>query len=91
MKQLAQSLPSSAWKNVTWRQGVEHALRSRFAAVRLHPAHRDYWQAETHPEEWLLVEWPKEEAVRYYYPENLNRLLPGGSLGQRVRLRCRSR
>ena len=62
MKQLAQSLPKSAWKNVSWRQGVEHALRSRFAAVRLHPAHRDYWQAETHPEEWLLVEWPKEEA-----------------------------
>lgn len=62
VKQLAENLPKSAWKNVTWRQGIEHALRSRFAAVRLHPAHRDYWQAETHPEEWLLVEWPKEEA-----------------------------
>jgi SRSO17 transposase len=62
VKQLAESLPSSAWKTVTWRQGVEHALRSRFAALRLQPAHRDYWQAETHPEEWLLVEWPKEEA-----------------------------
>jgi SRSO17 transposase len=62
MKQLAQSLPSFAWKNVTWRQGVEHALRSRFAALRLHRAHRDYWQAETHPEQLLLVEWPKDEA-----------------------------
>lgn len=62
VKQFAESLPKSVWKNVTWRQGIEHALRSRFAAVRLHPAHRDYWQAETHPEEWLLVEWPKEEA-----------------------------
>jgi SRSO17 transposase len=62
MKQLAQSLPQSAWKNVSWRQGVEHALRSRFAAVRVHPAHRDYWQAETHPAEWMLVEWPKDEA-----------------------------
>lgn len=31
-----------------------------------------------------------KHAVRCYYPENLNRLLPGGSLGQRVRLRRRS-
>jgi SRSO17 transposase len=42
--------------------------RLLIAALRLHPAHRDYWQAETHPEEWLLVEWPKDEAelTRYW-------------------------
>jgi SRSO17 transposase len=84
MKQLAESLPQSAWKNVTWRQGVEHALRSRFAAVRLHPAHRDYWQAETHPEEWLLVEWPKDEAepIKYW----LSTLPPETKLKDLVRI-----
>jgi SRSO17 transposase len=62
VKQLAESLPAHAWKAVSWRQGVQKKLRSRFAAVRIRPAHRDYWRAETHPEEWLLIEWPKGEA-----------------------------
>mgnify|MGYP000916607083 CR=1 FL=1 len=60
-RQLAQALPTSAWKGVSWRHGTEHSLHSRFAAVRVRPAHRDYWRAELHPEEWLLVEWPKGE------------------------------
>ena len=62
VKQLAIELPASAWKDVTWRQATERGLRSRFAAVRIHPAHRDYWKAEPYPEEWLLIEWPKGEA-----------------------------
>jgi SRSO17 transposase len=37
-------------------------LRSRFAAVRVRPAHRDYNRTEPHPEEWLLIEWPKKES-----------------------------
>jgi len=61
VKELALSLPSAAWKTVTWRQGVKQKLRSRFAAVRVRPAHRDYWRAEAHAEEWLLIEWPKGE------------------------------
>ncbi|MCC6862763.1 MAG: IS701 family transposase [Bryobacterales bacterium] len=62
VKELALSLPATAWDNVTWRQGVKQRLRSRFAAVRVRPAHRDYWRSEPHAEEWLLVEWPKGEA-----------------------------
>jgi SRSO17 transposase len=61
VKELALSLPAAAWKCVTWRQGVKQRLRSRFAAVRVRPAHRDYWRAEEHAEEWLLIEWPKDE------------------------------
>jgi SRSO17 transposase len=61
-KQLAFSLPASAWKEIGWRQGSQGMLRSRFAAVRLRPAHRDYYTTEPHPEEWLLIEWPKKEA-----------------------------
>jgi SRSO17 transposase len=61
-KQLATGLPPSAWKDITWRQGTERGLRCRFAAVRVRPAHRDYWKAEPRPEEWLLIEWPKGES-----------------------------
>lgn len=62
VKQLALSLPTSAWKTVTWRQGAKQSLRSRFAAVRARPAHRDYWRAEPFPEEWLVIEWPQGDA-----------------------------
>jgi len=60
-KELAMSLPAEAWKKVTWRQGVKQKLHSRFAALRVRPAHRDYWRAQPHPEEWLLIEWPTDE------------------------------
>jgi SRSO17 transposase len=62
VKQLALGLPSSAWKDIGWRQGSQETLRSRFAAVRVRPAHRDYKRTEPHPEEWLLIEWPRKEA-----------------------------
>jgi SRSO17 transposase len=61
-KQLASDVPAKEWKTVNWRQGTEQKLRSRFAAVRVRPAHRDYWQSAPHAEEWLLIEWPKGEA-----------------------------
>jgi SRSO17 transposase len=62
VKQLALSLPSSAWKDITWRPGSQEALRSRFAAVRVRPAHRDEKRTVPRPEEWLLIEWPKKES-----------------------------
>jgi len=62
VKQLAIGLPAAAWKTVTWRRGRQRPLRSRFAAVLVRPAQRDYWRAEPHPEEWLLIEWPRGEA-----------------------------
>jgi len=67
VKQLATPLPTSAWKDVTWREGTERGLRSRFAAVRIRPAHGDSGKAQPHPEEWLLVEWPKGEAEPTQY------------------------
>jgi SRSO17 transposase len=48
-------LPSNAFQEVTWREGTDRKLRSRFAAVRVRPAHRDYEKAEPHAEEWLLI------------------------------------
>jgi SRSO17 transposase len=68
VKQLAMSLPPEAWHNVSWREGSQQKLRSRFAAVRVRPAHRDTWRSQPHPEEWLLIEWPQgdTEPTKYW-------------------------
>lgn len=61
VKQLAMSLPSTAFRMLTWREGTDRKLRSRFAAVRVRAAHRDYERSEPYQEEWLLIEWPRAE------------------------------
>ena len=68
VKQLAMKLPSSAFKDITWREGTERKLRSRFGVVRVRPAHRDYEKAEPHAEQWLIIEWPRGEAepIKYW-------------------------
>jgi SRSO17 transposase len=68
VKELALSLPPTAFRKLTWREGTERKLQSRFAAVLVRPAHRDYEKAEPHAEEWLLIEWPPGEAepVKYW-------------------------
>jgi SRSO17 transposase len=60
-KKLAKDLPDDAWRIVTWREGSKGPLTSRFAAVRVRPAHRDYWRAALRAEEWCLIEWPEGE------------------------------
>jgi SRSO17 transposase len=62
LKQVAGSLPARAWKSVCWREGTKQKLCSRFAALRVRVAHRDYWRSELPAEEWLLIEWPSEES-----------------------------
>jgi len=62
LKQLAESLPPSAWKHVFWREGTKQKLRSRFTALCVRVAHRDYWRSELPAEECLLIEWPTEES-----------------------------
>ena len=68
-RELAISLPLSAWKTVRWREGTRDMLHSRFAALRVRPAHRDDWRSEPRAAEWLLIEWPSEEAepIRYWF------------------------
>jgi len=61
-KQLAMSLPAETWRTVAWREDSQAKLRSRFAALRIRPAHRDTWKSNPHSEEWLLIEWPKTES-----------------------------
>jgi len=67
-KAIAMGLPEEAWQRVTWRQGTNAPLTSRFAAVRIRPAHRDYERAQPRPEEWVLIEWPEgeKEPTKYW-------------------------
>ncbi len=62
VKQLAFSLPAKAWHTIAWREGSAKQLISRFARLRVRVAHRDYNLTKTRPEEWLLIEWPKQLA-----------------------------
>ena len=61
-KAIALGLPTSAWQRITWREGSADRLRSRFARLRVRAAHRDERLTEPHSEEWLLIEWPQDEA-----------------------------
>lgn len=67
VKTLAMALKARQWKNITWREGTNLALTSRFAAVRVRCAHRDYWRSELRAQEWLLIEWPKDDAEPLKY------------------------
>ena len=60
-EELAKGLPAAAWRTVTGREGGRAELNSRFAAVRVRPAHRDDQLPEPRAPEWLLVEWPEGE------------------------------
>lgn len=68
LKQLAVELPDGAWKTVTWREGTQKELQSRFAVRRVRPAHRDSWRQQAPPEEWVLMEWPdgESEPTKYW-------------------------
>ena len=57
---LALSLPKRAWRTVTWREGTNKKLRSRFARVRVRVA--PIRGEARFAEETLLIEWPKGEA-----------------------------
>jgi SRSO17 transposase len=68
VKALALSLPKKAWRTIRWREGTNGWLRSRFARVRVRPAHDDDRRHTPRPHEWLLIEWPKgePEPTRYW-------------------------
>jgi SRSO17 transposase len=65
-------------------------MRSRFAAVRVRVAHRDYWRNEPHPEQWLLIEWPTtEKEPTKYWLSNLHESITLRKLVAIAKLRWR--
>jgi SRSO17 transposase len=67
VKTLAFELAADAWQQITWRDGSNTPLASRFARWRIGPAHADARRSEPAEEQWLLVEWPKGEAEPDHY------------------------
>jgi len=67
VKELAQSLPAKAWRQIKWREGSADWLSSRFARVRVRIAQRHVRPDECRPE-WLLIEWPQgeKEPTKYW-------------------------
>lgn len=68
VKELALCLSAADLRRVSWREGTRGTLHSRFAALRVRVAHRDYERSQPHPEQWLLLEWPKseKEPIKYW-------------------------
>jgi SRSO17 transposase len=68
VKALALTLKESDWETVSWREGADKPLKSRFARLWVRPAHQDYLRTNPRLKEWLVMEWPEGEAepTRYW-------------------------
>jgi len=66
VEELALRLPKHAWRTITWREGTNEPLRSRFARVRVHASPTRGRRGQ--PEETLLIEWPSDakEPTKYW-------------------------
>ncbi len=67
VKALAKQLAPGAWQTITWREGSNTVLTSRFARLRLRPAHDRRKGSDPAAEEWLMIEWPEGEAEPDHY------------------------
>ncbi|MGH9694990.1 MAG: IS701 family transposase [Bryobacteraceae bacterium] len=73
LDEIATTVPETAWRTVTWRQGTKGAMRSRFAQTLVWPSHRwtttrDLPVAPVR----LLIEWPaREKAPTNYWLADL--------------------
>ena len=65
---MALGLPNSAFHNISWREGTNALLTGRFAALRVRCAGGNVGRARLLPEQWLLIEWPADQAEpeKYY-------------------------
>jgi SRSO17 transposase len=90
LRRLAADLPAAAWHVVSWREGTRGTMRSRFARVRVRPAHRDEQRSTPRPEEWLLIEWPTGDAEpTKYWLSTLPATIPIADLVRLAKLRWR--
>jgi SRSO17 transposase len=59
---IAELAANLSYRSVSWRQGSRGRQRSRFAAIRVRVAKRHHHGEPPGKEQWLLCEWPKNEA-----------------------------
>src|SRR5712672_3242361 len=85
---LALSLPKHAWRTITWREGTNEKLQSRFARVRVRVA--PIRGEARFAEETLLIEWPKgEDAPTKFWLATIDRNMSFRGLVDIAKLRWR--
>jgi SRSO17 transposase len=67
VKALALSLPAQAFQTISWREGTNEPLSGRFAAVQVRHAGGNAGKARLRPQQWLLIEWPADQAEPVKY------------------------
>ena len=74
--EVARAQPEAAYHTVTWREGSQGHLRSRFARVRVWPSHGFHEGKPPEAEQWLLIEWPADvaEPTKYWLVTGPRRL-----------------
>jgi SRSO17 transposase len=88
VKTLALSLPKNAWRTITWREGTNKKLRSRFARIQVRTA--PIRGAAARGEETLLIEWPKgEPEPTKYWLSTLDKDISFCALVDRAKMRWR--
>ena len=88
VKSLALRLPKHSWRKITWREGTNKKLSSRFARVRVRTA--PIRGAASRPEETLLIEWPEGETEpTKYWLVTVDKDMPFRALVDLVKLRWR--
>lgn len=86
LAEVARALPRRCWRTLTWREGSDQPLSSRFARVRVRAAHRD----QPREEEWLIIEWPADaDAPAHYWFSNLAKATPWQAMANTVMSRWR--
>lgn len=90
VKELALCLSPSDLRRVSWREGTRGTMHSRFAALRVRVAHRDYERSQPREEQWLLIEWPDtEKEPTKYWLSNLPASISTRKLVATAKLRWR--
>jgi len=88
--ELAKSLARQSYRTVRWREGTRGSMQSRFARVRVRPAHKDYKHSEPYLEQWLLIEWPDgQEHPTKFWLSNLSKSASMDDLVSLVMIRWR--
>lgn len=84
VREFAKTLPTWKWKTIRWREGSKGHMVSRFAAVRVQPAHVNKEDKKHPPRQWLLIEWPwkQSEPTKFWF----SNLPPQAGLRRLVRV-----
>jgi SRSO17 transposase len=87
---LAESLPSSAFRRITWGEGTRGPQSRRFAFLRVRTAHRHGAGQPPGEEQWLVCEWSFSKGKpTAFYLSNLPKQTPRKQLVYLAKIRWR--